>query len=367
MGNAFKSQKTRDDDSKLPEDFEGRGGAIEVGARPGGNRELESNGSSAESNLEVLTENSKTEGLPEELNTSLNTHNDELDHSDEESDVMALMSHENLKESRIAFLKELHGPPITFSLVLDCKDSKTVKEKKLTVKGDLLSQNVHKLKLCIENQYNIPAGCQTVTLDCCTLEDQQLLSYYYLREGDSLKVTYECTGDLTEIMEVIDDLKETYFLLKSLDNELRHGTLEESMLLSIQQKVSTQNVLSICRCYVSHRLGKGVTNHIFFVDCGGLVILRMLHGELLKYPLSHLPLKLQALEAAILSCYWCLTVDTFICKHLQMSRVLQNVLKSFLRVKIDSVGFVKAPASIYNDRKSGARELALKSLGVLCK
>ena len=298
------------------------------------------------------------------------------DEGDDDEILATVESNTSLKESRVAFLKALHGPPMTFRLVLDCKGTKTVEEKELTVEGNVLTENIQKLKLCIEHHHSVPASIQTVTFDCCTLEDQHPLSYYHLREGDCLRVAFERTGDLAEIMEIIDSMKVTYVLLKSLEHDIRKGTLKESTLQQIHRKVCSEEVESLPEVYFASSMDKAEINRIFFVDCGGVVMFHKLHEQLLKHPWSYLPLRLQALERAILRSFWNLTADFSVrTSVLHKSRALQNIMKSFLRIKIESYNRIKAPLSMYNDslrydRRNwdhSAVNVAFKSMGALCK
>lgn len=296
------------------------------------------------------------------------------DEYDNDSDILAAVeSNTSLKQSRIGFLKNLQGPPLTFRLLFDSLKQKQVEEKVLTVDGDMLTQSVEKLKLCIEHHHSIPACIQTVTFDNSTLEDHKPLIDYYLREGDIVKVSFDRTGDLAEIMEIIDNMKATYIFLKSLERDLRKGTLKDSALQQISKKVCSQDVESLPEMYFSSTTDQAEVNRIFFVDCGGIRMCHKLHEELLKYPWSHLPLKLQALELAILRSFWNLTADFNVrMAVLHKSRALQNIIKSFLRLKVDENSRrIRPPFSMYREHSwkwnNSAINLPFKSMGALCK
>ena len=296
---------------------------------------------------------------------------------DDSEIFQAVESNATLKKSRVSFLKGLHGPPITFKLSLHSTETKKVEEKELTVDKGILSQSVLKLKLCIEHHHRIPACTQTITFESTTLEDEHLLSYYHLRDEDVLNVHFERTGDLIEVMEVVDKMKRTYVLLKPLEQELKKGALKESSKQSINWNVCSEDVENLPDAYFANAAEQAEVNRIFFVDCGGVRMLHKLHEELLGYQWSHLPLRLQSLELSILRTFWNLTADFAVrMSVLRNARAVQNIIKSFLRIRIDEKSRqIKPPISVYRENsgydwwkwKNSAVNLPFKSMGALCK
>jgi len=300
------------------------------------------------------------------------------DELEDDSDIsQAVESNTSLMKSRMSFLEGLHGPPITFKLSLHSTATKEVKQKELTVDKGILFLSVQELKLSIEHHHSIPACIQTITFESTTVEDQCILNYYHLRDEDVLDVYFERTGNLTEIMEVIDKMKRTYILLKPLEQELKKGVLKDSSQQLINWNVCSEDVEGLPDTYFANAAEQAEVNRIFFVDCGGVRMLHKLHEELLKYQWSHLPLRLQSLELSILRTFWNLTADFAVrLSVLRNKRALQNIVKSFLRIRIDEKSRqIKPPISTYRENlgydwwkwKNSAINLPFKSMGALCK
>jgi len=97
--------------------------------------------------------------------------------------------------------------------------------------------------------------------------------------------------------------------------------------------------------------------------------MRLLHELLLTHPLSHLPIELVAVESAILCSYWNISSDVQGLQRMALNRVLHNVSKSFLRMRVDSVMGIEMPVGLYTGRsdlwKSFTTDLFLNSLGPL--
>lgn len=301
---------------------------------------------------------------------------EEIDEDDDDEIMIAVQSGTSLAESRTAFKKSLPGPQVSFKLLLNCEHDKTVEEKELEVEGNLVPLPVVKLKLCIEHSFSIPACCQTIKFEYATLEDQCLLSSYRIRDGDCLRVTFKTKANVTEIMRIIDRMKKTYVFIRSLRHDLNNGNLSDDTLYLIDRTICSDDVESLPEVYFSYTMDKAESNRVFFVHCGGVKLFHKLHTELLRFPWSNLPLRMQYLELSILRCYWNITaafsVRMFV---LHNSKALQNIVKSFLRIKLQAGSQVKAPRSAYANRIGYSRmecdrnaiSVGFKAMGALCK
>jgi len=136
----------------------------------------------------------------------------------------------NFKERRYSFMNGLRGTSVTFRVELR-ESNNNFSRKELVVPEDILSLTVHHLKLVMEKEYSIPASSLSLCFSDCLLEDPLLLSHYKLREGDCLTTTFEGVGDLKNIMDILESMKKTCSLLKSLEHHLQRGTVEESMMM----------------------------------------------------------------------------------------------------------------------------------------
>ena len=283
----------------------------------------------------------------------------------------------SFKDKRTAFLKDLSGPPLSLTLVLLCSFSNTKRQIELTVSESVLYQSVDKLKLVIEDHCNIPASCQRLTFGACTLEDQHSLDHYYLRNGDSLVVSFRGTANVKDILADLDNLRRFYQWMKSLERGLNEGTLSNLQLQQIEQGGYYDSVKNLYQFYLSKRVDNYEVNREFFVECDGLVMLRLLHEELLQYPLSHLPEKLVLAETQVLVYYWNLSVSYQVA-YLRMNKsvVFHNILRSLLRLDFNSRTGFQVPTSVYQDTlrldqrrrwKFLTESLVQKAVGAICK
>lgn len=291
----------------------------------------------------------------------------------DESDDEFAKTTDSARTIRTRFLKNLLGPPLTFLLELDCKNRKDSKSiKKLTVPEGILSETVQKLKLCIEEEHSIPACCQTLLYEGYVLKDQDLLCHHYIRDGDCLKVMFTDTVDVNYVMDVLDDMRRVLHRLTSWEDNLQRGTLTPSMLLQIHQGKMYTCMCSLGDIYDVGSGEEGMTKRLFLADCGAFVLVRKLHEELLKYPLSHLPMDLMVFESIILAFYWNLTADDVIYQFICKSKVLHNISRSFVRMKVDRQKGITLPVNfVYEKNVFGrqriVREIVFKAMGGLCK
>ena len=283
----------------------------------------------------------------------------------------------SLSDKRMSFMDALAAPFLTFKLCLHCTTMATKKEVKLTVSKAFLNCTVNKLKLVIEHQQDIPASCQTLTFGGSILEDQHLMSHHYLRNGDSLEVSFEGTGDVKEVLAGVDHLREIYHWLRASEKDLREGNLPDEALEELRSRKDQSHMNDVYSRFLSSTNKKrSQINRRFFVECGGLIITRILHEELLKYPATYLPYTLLGMEKFVLSLYWDFSVCSAIFPCMWKSKVLFNISRSFLRVKFDSTVGVQAQNLLYTTGNSHVYEtkfqlllkgVIMSAMGALCK
>ena len=293
---------------------------------------------------------------------------------DEMEDYIASSDGGTFKERRYSFMNGLSGSSIAFRLELDGRSDSHLSGTELVVPQGILSLTIRHLKLVMEKEYSIPASSLSLFLKGCPLEDPWQLSHYKLRDGDSLMVTFEGAGDLGLMMDILESMKNACRLMKSLENFLHEGTVEKSMLTRFEHEdcMNLEDLSdNIFHSSTDDDGGNGSTNCHFLAESGGLSLMCILHEMLLKYPLSHLPLSLVAVETALLKSYWNISSDDSVFHRMAPSRVLRNISKSFLRMRIDGVSGVEVPVGLYSVNKSSWKtfciELCLNSLGPICK
>ena len=268
-----------------------------------------------------------------------------------------------------------HG--ISFTVMLNCTgENKSIKEKTLYIK-DKEPLTVSDLKLCIQKEFSIPKCCQCLRFDAIQLDDDSIpLSFYHIRDGDTVHVSYVSEGDVTDILDIIDKLVHTHSFIESIQNELNKEKFNDELDSRIMLNVFYEEVNSLAQVYFTPcSSDRAEVNRILFVHGNGVNMLHKLHTVLLKQPWSNTPLKFQYLEHAILRVYWNLTaafsVRMFVLHH---PASLDNVIQSFLRVQVEENSIMEAPHNTFASRVVPkyeldriACEVVYKALGTLCK
>ncbi len=246
----------------------------------------------------------------------------------------------SILDFRTSFMENLRGSPVVFELELICE--KTTSDQTLILPSDILSKTVRKFKLCLETHYSIPACCQTISSDAIVLKDDVVLSHYCKTDGNSFKVEYDGIADVNEILEALEEIRHFHRLLRSYEGTLKKKA-DVNTLTTLLNLDLSEVLEKLSSFYLLPRSGNALPNSAFFVDCGGVTVLRLLHEELLKHSWFKLPAEIQLLEVYCNWIYWNLTMLGPFFKVMSKSNILRCTLKSFLRLKINIVNGIQPP------------------------
>lgn len=264
---------------------------------------------------------------------------------------------------------------VSFNVVLNCSWNKTTREKTLIIKEGFPRRTLD-LKLCIQQEYSIPACIQCLKFECVTLDDHTPLEFYHIRDGDRIQVMYASEGDVKEILDVLDHMLTSLSFIKSIQPDLTARKISEELDTLIARNVFPSKVNNLAETYfVPCSSDRAETNRTFYVHCGGVRISHKLHHVLLKQPWANMPLQMQHLEHAILRVYWNMTASFSVRMYvLQDTQTLDCIMRSFTRVKLDPDGYLEAPPNPYASRMTTKYELSritcevvYKAMGALCK
>lgn len=267
------------------------------------------------------------------------------------------------------------GPETSFTIVLNCSGQSTAQGRTLVVKEGM-PLRVKDMKSCVEQEYSIPACCQSLVFDHVSLEDRMELAFYRVRDGDTIHVNYVSEGDVSDILGVVNHMIKSYDFIQSIQEDLNSHEVSDDLDTLINQGVHWEKVSDLPEVYfVPCSSDKAEANRNLFIQCGGLDMLQKLHTLLLQQPWSNMPLKMQHMEHCILRTYWNITAAFTVRMYvLQYPNALDSILKSFLRVKLNEKERLNVPMNIYALRVASwselnriACEVVYKALGALCK
>ena len=88
---------------------------------------------------------------------------------------------------------------------LVCEETKSTKLKRLTLQSE--PHNFLDIKRAIEKSFSIPVCVQSLLHQSNKVTDTDTPSQCYLRDGDTLQVTYPTEGECERVIEVVKWLK----------------------------------------------------------------------------------------------------------------------------------------------------------------
>ena len=251
------------------------------------------------------------------------------------------------------------------------------KRTKTLVIKEGMPLRVKDLKHCIEQEYSIPACCQSLVLENVTLEDRLELESYRVRDGDTIRVDYVSDGDVAEILDVVYHMTCSYRFIASIQDDLSHSRASHDLNTLVNREVRYSKVGSLPEIYFTPCASeRAEANRKLFIQCGGLDMLCKLHGLLLRQPWCRTPLMMQYLEHAILRTYWNITAAFTVRMHvLRYPSALQCILRSFLRLRLDPSAMTQVPHNPFTFLSGISRgelnkvscEVVYKAMGGLCK
>ncbi len=257
-------------------------------------------------------------------------------------------------------------PSISLNLKLYCQTDDSMTRSVKLVTPDT-PKTVLDIKQCVEKELNIPVCCQDVSFESQTLRDSESIEMLKIREGDTLTIKYQSEGEVEEVRNIINGMRDTRRFLrqKSVRRRLENGCgrdPEVSMTLA-----SIQIDLLATMYFHPSADPRSKANRLFFVSNNGLHTMHQLHCELLKYPWNKCVLEMKYLEHSILRVLWNISAAFSIRLLLLERPTLQSVIKSLVRVEIPPNSFVQGPIGSPYEHKTVTSEMLYKAVGTIGK
>ena len=262
--------------------------------------------------------------------------------------------------------------PTEFTVMLKCVPENSQKVATLLF-DEKCPDTIIDLKQGVEVKFGIPVSCQNVYLDNIQLEDEHSLTFYRLRDGETLYVQYSSTADYEDVLDIVASLCSMITYIEGIQPTLSHGRASEVLQASLAGHIFAHKVESLAvQYFYPCNTERANANRLLFVQHGGLDYMHKVHELLLLQPWQRTPIEMQYLEHAILRVLWNITAS-FLIRTLVLQRpTLGAIIKSFLRVHVPKEGLIRAPPNRFSFQSTFelnriTSEVVYKAAGSLCK
>ena len=193
-------------------------------------------------------------------------------------------------------------------LISTAPTKNTAKTKTLAL--DCYPQTTLDIKKEIQKQLHIPTFAQTIQYEQITLSDSDSPGSVHVRNGDTLKITFECEADCIEVDEAVTRLRElvNHFQLH-LPSLLDEIPSEGEDLLNIATQEGLMNRLQR-ELFTPWRSDVKQMNKRYFLHVGGVAVLLEAYSLVLKQEWQRCTQLLKRFELVCLNALYHL-VSTF--------------------------------------------------------
>ena len=175
----------------------------------------------------------------------------------------------------------MNDTQLEVQLELVCEETKTTKLEKLTLQPD--THTFLDVKRAIEKTFSIPVCVQSLLHQSNQVADTDTLLDCYVRDGDTLQVTYPMEGECERVIEVVEWLKK---LESALALTRQSSFTAYSELLSNEDYIDITNDVSHYLLYPWRDRTKYV-NKLHFKSLGGLDIMMSIYKCLVDARTHH--------------------------------------------------------------------------------
>ena len=229
------------------------------------------------------------------------------------------------------------------------------------------------LKNVIQSEYSIPTPCQKIYFESTPILDRDSLRYCRIRDGDTLHVHYDSTGDVDDILSMVSAMKDILKFIQMIQPYLANPkkyTCE--MDDKFNAAIKTQIFHNLANCNLSFSMRKRHrVNVVFLSSIGGISILSQLYNSVQKHWWEYTPKAMQLLENAILSVVWKISATSATRVVFLGTTMCDNVVESALRGKVTPREKISARMLMlpkrYPQQHGYLAQVIEKAIGTLCK
>ena len=226
----------------------------------------------------------------------------------------------------------------TMPVVLDVSLHNAAGETKLKSIEISEARNVQILKQAIEDKFSIPVCSQRLFFESNQFRENENLSSYRFRDGDTIHVYYGETADMEAVQGLIAAVKCILVFVEHLQPELssKHREVKTDCISADRPDIVKDIVLIQQKAGLFKKL-TNCANSLLFITSGGLDLVFSLYSLVLEIPWKDTLFQLQRLELNITSLLQRLipteTMSPAHQAHL-LRRTLNQVTRSLLRVSV---------------------------------
>lgn len=227
---------------------------------------------------------------------------------------------------------------LELNLELKCSATGSVAQK--TVCFSPAPVTIAELKQRLENGFSVPKSCLTLCLpDGQALLDSDQVAKLYLRDGDTLNVTYFATADVHPLRRAVErSIRPVLELLRA------NSALESAK--EMQKNPDSKALLSMCQGQLLEIAAKGVfpwndfrseANRRYLLQEGILDVILEIYAILLPLPWNERGDILQSLEICCLTFLWNFSETKYVRQLVVDKGGFDMMMKSILHQTIEEV------------------------------
>ena len=237
---------------------------------------------------------------------------------------------------------------LELNLELKCSTDGSVTQK--TVRFAPVPPTIAELKQRLENGFSVPKSCLTLCLpDGQALLDTEQIANLYLRDGDTLHVTYFAVADVHPLRRAIERaIRPVLELLRA------NSALENAK--EMQKNPDSTTFLTLCQNAIFEIAHKGVypwddfrseANRRYLLQEGLLDVILEMYAILLPLPWNERGHPLQNLEISCLTFLWNFSETNYVRQLVVDKGGFDMMLKSILHQTVDEV-LAKSSESVFD-------------------
>ena len=255
----------------------------------------------------------------------------------------------------MATLQKLTDPLVVFQIELVCQQLKSTEVASLSLPS--FPTSFHEVKEAIEKSFKAPSYLQTLWVHGEKIDNQSVgmaPSQFYLRAGDTIKVSFPMKCDCEKVKDITKWLSECLDIIQTLKASLSEDEVKDLYSKNMRIRLNPYFAQSLME-KLFYPMGdeSKLANAWYFDYLGGIKSLVKIHREVRNMDLCGELLLLQSIviffESICCILFTDVTVDSALCQRAIECGVLECGLNTFLSdraVYMHSCYLIDIPLSV---------------------
>ena len=236
----------------------------------------------------------------------------------------------------MATLQELTNLSVVFQIELVCQQLKSTEVASLSLPS--FPTSFHEVKEAIEKSFSAPSYLQTLWVHGEKIDNQSVglaPSQFYLRAGDTIKVSFPMKCDCEKVKDIIQWLSECLDIIQTLKASLSEDEVKDLLSNNMRILLNPYFAQSLMGNLFYPMVDESkLANAWYFDYLGGIKSLVKIHREVTNMDLCGKLLLLQSnvicLERVCCILFTDIAVDSALCRRAIECGVLECGLNTFL-------------------------------------